>query len=250
MNDNCITNTSDSVDQTQNSPAQAAPDLRWQHGADESFIKGIAAGNSVARAARLAGISERTGFRRMQDPQVLQQISEMRSTLMDVAVDRLCHAADPASQTLYSLLQAPSDSVKLSAARAILEKSVTVRNYQELDSRMAEVEAIRTEEPSQSIAQAYWPDTLQEWPPEVHGFERRDALRHEANWLEYILRKGGLTDEVVKMATDRIEALRDTARKLDRLLDPDPPTPTLTPGPAPDLTPTMRIDADQFPTKS
>ena len=178
-------------------------------------MQGVARGKTIKEAARRAGISRRTATRRMEDPDVLQQISEMRSNLMEVAVDKLCRAAEPATQTLYSLLNAPSDNVKLNAARTILEKSVTVRDHNELDVRMQEIELIHAETSSPSVAQSYWPDSLEQGPPAVDGLDISQGYRHKANWYEFMIYTGGLTEEQVQEVKQKIADLRNAAQQYD-----------------------------------
>ncbi len=108
---------------------------------DETLILHLAAGASRTSAAKAAGVSERTVFRRLQDPAFRQRLDEARAEMLTSAVARLTASATSAAMTLHRLLTAESESVQLGAARSILELGTKLRESEELAARIAALEA-------------------------------------------------------------------------------------------------------------
>lgn len=108
---------------------------------DETLILALAAGASRASAAKSASVSERTVFRRLQDPAFRQRLDAARAEMLTSAVARLTASATSAAATLHRLLSAESESVALGAARAILELGTKLRESEELAQRIAALEA-------------------------------------------------------------------------------------------------------------
>ncbi len=114
----------------------------------EALVMVLAAGKPVTEAARLAGVSERTAWRRLNDPAVRQQVRDARAALIDHTVSRLAAASMGAAATLVALLDAESEPVRLRAAVAILEQTVKLRDSEELERRLAALEAALAREES------------------------------------------------------------------------------------------------------
>lgn len=108
---------------------------------DETLILALASGASRASAAKAAGVSERTVFRRMQDADFRQRLDEARATMLSNAVARLTASATSAAVTLHNLLTADSETVQLGAARSILELGSRLRESTELAARIAALES-------------------------------------------------------------------------------------------------------------
>jgi hypothetical protein len=107
---------------------------------DDGFALAIASGTSIKEAARSAGISESTAYRRLKDPAFRRRVSEIRTSFLNEAVGRLSEAANEAVSTLKALLTSGSDSVRLSASRAILELGPKLREQAELEERITALE--------------------------------------------------------------------------------------------------------------
>lgn len=107
---------------------------------DGLLIAALAAGASQVDAAKRAGLSESTVGRRMKDPTFRQELADAKRAMLETAVSRLTASATAAATTLYQLLAADSDAIRLSAARAILELSVRLREATELEARIAALE--------------------------------------------------------------------------------------------------------------
>ena len=88
---------------------------------DGALLAALAAGHTVRDSARQAGIGERTAARRLADPEFRQRVAALRADMIGRALGRLSDTARKAVDKLRDLLSAGSDSVKLGAARSILE---------------------------------------------------------------------------------------------------------------------------------
>jgi uncharacterized tellurite resistance protein B-like protein len=107
---------------------------------DELLAALLAAGKTVADAAQSVGMSERTAFRRLSDSDFRRRVSAVRGQMVDAVVGRLVNASTKAVETLASLLGAESESVRLSAAKAIVELSCRLREAGELEERVLTLE--------------------------------------------------------------------------------------------------------------
>ena len=114
--------------------------MAGMQGAD-ALIIALAAGMPVAEAARSAGVSERTAWRRLAEPAVQRQIRDLRTAMLDRAVGKLADATAAAVDTLVDNLEAEGEGVQVRAAVAILDQAVKLRESEELARRVFELEA-------------------------------------------------------------------------------------------------------------
>ena len=108
---------------------------------DSVLIAHLSIGATRASAAKAANVSESTVFRRLQNETFRRELASVKEELIRSTVARLSASATQAASTLQRLLNADSESVQLGAARAILELSVKWREAEELDQRIAALEA-------------------------------------------------------------------------------------------------------------
>ena len=114
---------------------------RGRANADDLLIAALAGGQSVEQAAAAAGVSPRTAWRRLQDEQFRQRLDTARQQTLQTAVDTLTRASTAAAVTLATLLKPEQRAtVRLAAARAILELGTRLRESQELEARIAALE--------------------------------------------------------------------------------------------------------------
>lgn len=111
-----------------------------RHKGDAALVAALAAGATVRDAAERSGVGERTVYRRLADGAFRRRVSAARAEFVDRAVGQLADAATAAVATLQALLTSPSDSVRLSAARTILETGTRLRESAELEQRLTELE--------------------------------------------------------------------------------------------------------------
>jgi hypothetical protein len=113
--------------------------------ADGALIAALASGATVQAASVAAGVAERTTYRRLEDPAFRRRFSAVRGEMLARAVGLLADASTKAVTTLTSLLEGESESVRLSAAKSILELGPRLRESTELEARINQLEA-RAEE--------------------------------------------------------------------------------------------------------
>ena len=115
---------------------------RGRRSADESLLMALACGATIESAARNAGVSQATVYRRLRDPQFCRRLQQIRSDMVQRTAGMLTAAAGEAVKTLLSLQDpAAPAAVRLGAARAILELGVKLRETAELAERIAALEA-------------------------------------------------------------------------------------------------------------
>jgi len=110
---------------------------------DDALLLALAAGDTVRAAAKKAGISERTASRRLADPDFRRRLTEARADMVQRALGKLADASTEAADSLRKLLQAKKETVRLSAARTILELGNRLREAVEFEQRLSALEENR-----------------------------------------------------------------------------------------------------------
>jgi hypothetical protein len=101
----------------------------------------LACGATVENAARQAGISPATAYRRLAEPAFRQRLQQLRGDMVSRTAGTLTAAASEAVRTLLELLKSTaSAAVRLGAARAVLEMGMRVREAADLEERLAALE--------------------------------------------------------------------------------------------------------------
>ena len=108
--------------------------------ADSTLVMALAAGGTVEAAAKAADVSETTAYRRQREPAFRQRVAEVRDEMVSRAVARLSATSTLAADCLRELLKAQSETVRLGAARAILELGSRLREQEDLVERIAALE--------------------------------------------------------------------------------------------------------------
>jgi soluble lytic murein transglycosylase-like protein len=101
--------------------------VRGRKNGDDRLALELAAGKTVADAAAAACLSQRTAYRRLDDPQFCGRLARLQHEMIAQAVGRLAEAATKAADRLVALLDAESETVRLGAARSILEHALKRR---------------------------------------------------------------------------------------------------------------------------
>jgi molybdenum-dependent DNA-binding transcriptional regulator ModE len=107
---------------------------------DQALLAALAAGNSVEDAARTAGVSTRTAYRRLADPVFARRLAETRDELVSNALGELVQSASTAVTTLRELLDASDERVRLGAAKTTLDQLLRLRETLALSQRLAALE--------------------------------------------------------------------------------------------------------------
>lgn len=109
---------------------------------DDALVLALACGATVEAAARQCGLSERTVYTRLKDVAFQKQVKLVRSDMVRRSAGLLSAAAGQAVQTLLELMRSPSPpTVRLGAAKAVLEIGLKVRELAELEAEVRELEA-------------------------------------------------------------------------------------------------------------
>lgn len=107
---------------------------------DELLLKALVAGSPVEQAARTAGVSVRTAYRRLADPGFARRLAQARDELISSALGELVDCATEAVATLRALLTASDERVRLGAAKSTLEQLLRLRETLALSQRLATLE--------------------------------------------------------------------------------------------------------------
>jgi hypothetical protein len=119
------------VSVTENSPS----------GSKSQLAVAIAKGGTAAKWASKNGVCKRTAQRWAREPEVRAAVERMRRRALDRAVGLMAgHTHWAAKQIVELGKNASSESVRLSAARAVLSDMITVAKFGGLEDRMTEIE--------------------------------------------------------------------------------------------------------------
>jgi hypothetical protein len=115
--------------------------------ADTVLIAQLAAGRTQDEAARQAGVSPKTVERRLREPAFRAQVEAARREAVTRAVSVVAEGATAAAATLRLLLQAEAESVRLGAARSLMEYAIKGTELTDVLARLDALEA-RAREPA------------------------------------------------------------------------------------------------------
>jgi hypothetical protein len=109
--------------------------------ADAALAVALACGATPESAAQKAGVSVRTAYRRLADAVFRAQVNEVRAEVVRRSTDMFTAAGLSAIKTLMTLQEsAASESVRLGAARAVVELGCKLREKTETTARIAAME--------------------------------------------------------------------------------------------------------------
>src|SRR5262249_37366410 len=110
--------------------------------ADQVLLQALACGATVENAARKAGISERTAYRRLDDPAFVQQLEKLRADLVQRTAGMLSGAGVAGVTARGALQQAPAvpAAVRRGCARDVLEFGIKYREAAHWELRIAALE--------------------------------------------------------------------------------------------------------------
>ncbi len=101
----------------------------------------VARGMPVEKWAAENGVNERTAYRWAAEPAVRAEVESIRRRALDGAIGRMAECATWAVEGIVRLGDdADSESVRLSALRALLSQYITISNYAGVEGRVAELE--------------------------------------------------------------------------------------------------------------
>lgn len=102
-------------------------------------------GKTHAEIAQTLNISERTIYNWLSLPEFRKRLLQERNKIREEALEGLKTILSKAVKKLESLLGAKSDGVKLRSAQTILDFNLRLKEAQELEERVSELERKLTE---------------------------------------------------------------------------------------------------------
>jgi hypothetical protein len=113
----------------------------------EAAVLAIACGETVAAAARKANVAERTLYRWRSDDGFRRDVNQARAEMFSRALGCMAEGIVSGALTLRQLcLKGKSESVRLGAARALIELGSKLRENVELEQRLSALERQAGEE--------------------------------------------------------------------------------------------------------
>jgi hypothetical protein len=112
-------------------------------GADQVLLQSVACGATVENAARKAGMSERTAYRRLDDPAFVEQLDQLRTNMVQRTSGMLTGAGMGSVKTLVDLQNdvAVTPAFRRRSARDLLELGLKFRENTAWEQRLAALEA-------------------------------------------------------------------------------------------------------------
>src|SRR3984957_5929430 len=115
--------------------------LKGKQSEDPKLLLALACGATAETAARQAGVSESTVRRRLKDKGFVQKLHKLRAEMHLRVADQLTAASTEGVRTMVQLMkETNSGTVRLGAARSVVELSTKVRETADLAVRLAELE--------------------------------------------------------------------------------------------------------------
>jgi hypothetical protein len=107
----------------------------------EAVALGVASGLSLAAAARKAHVGVATAKRWSATLLAFRRrVQELRAEMTSQALGRMAAGMSEAADVLRGLLAAEAESIRLGAARSLLDLGLKLREAVELECRLAELE--------------------------------------------------------------------------------------------------------------
>jgi DNA-binding phage protein len=106
----------------------------------EKAIAALLSARSLAQAAKKAGLSKATLYRWMQEPDFKAALRGARRDVVDATIGRLQAVTTEAVTALHAALTCDAPTVRVSAARAILEFSFRSVELMDLEERLSALE--------------------------------------------------------------------------------------------------------------
>jgi hypothetical protein len=113
---------------------------RGRRDVDAVLLTALACGATVEVAAQKAGVSVSTVHRRLKHPGFKQNLRHAQGEMVHRTAGTLTAAATEAVRALLDLLKTGTPTVRLGAARTILEVGAKLRESADLEERVAEIE--------------------------------------------------------------------------------------------------------------
>ncbi len=114
---------------------------RGRHNANEALAAAVAAGRTVAEAAKEAGVSVRTAHRRKADPQFARRVQRIQFDMVRAASGRLSESLAEAVGVIRDLLTHADPNIRLRAATRVVDLGIKVHERVVRELEMAALQA-------------------------------------------------------------------------------------------------------------
>ena len=100
---------------------------------DDRLFQALVSGCHVENAAVIAGVSERTAYRRLADPEFRNQLAQARQSLRESILARLADSGHDAIATLSALMHdSENEAIRLKAAKTLLDALLTIQRTESI----------------------------------------------------------------------------------------------------------------------
>ena len=108
---------------------------------DLPFLDSLVQGRSIKDAASAAGISERTAYRRLNCPEFTQLIDDAKRAHVEAVGTRLSSILTKSIETVASLMESDSDTVRLKASQLAFEMQQIIAGQLTVERRLSLLES-------------------------------------------------------------------------------------------------------------
>jgi hypothetical protein len=131
------------VSENGQNPAEEEDDGEGLSARETRFVDALAVGRSPSEAAKEIGLSDRSGRRWRKKPEIIEAIRARLSENIATAKSILASGAAKAATGLVQMAsgETPAEAARVSACRAVTEGAVRLVEIEEIESRLAELEA-------------------------------------------------------------------------------------------------------------
>jgi hypothetical protein len=106
---------------------------------DDILAAHVASGLSLKKAAKKAGVGERTGQRRMADPEFRSRVDGLRRVIIGEAVGKLSVSMAAAAAKLAKLVKSGDERIALAAAKEVVALGLKARRDEDLEWQIADL---------------------------------------------------------------------------------------------------------------
>lgn len=112
---------------------------RAKRAIDDALALQLASGMTIAKAAELAGVCERTARRRLKEPKFRRRLEALKREVVGQAVAMLANGMATAAERLIGLVDSPDEKIALTASKAVLEIGMRFRQAEEIERKLQDL---------------------------------------------------------------------------------------------------------------
>jgi phage terminase small subunit len=107
------------------------------------FIQAMLAGNTIVTSAQIAGCNEKTAHAWLKLPCVQTAYTEAKRQVFNEALSQLMLDTGEARTTLKAIMkdETVQPGARVRAAQILLEQSISIYKHEEIEARLADLEA-------------------------------------------------------------------------------------------------------------